>query len=131
MQGFERVPGIGEFHREHFRAFVNLVREHRRDNPILSVEIEKTLGIRGSIVRALRHAAWRNSLPIASFGQGYYWAETAEEWAVVVNHIMHRYRAEQSNLNHVRAIAVRLGYRPISYEQEKQTNLFGVSQEKS
>ena len=125
MEGFENVEGLGEVLRGKFTAFVNLVSTRKVDNPILSPEIERTLDIRGPSVRALRHAAWTLGFPIASSGRGYYWAKTADDWRVVVEHITHRYNAERANLDHVRVIADRLARAPIIPPAELQTTLFG------
>lgn len=83
---------------ELFTEFLLKIQLRRIDNPISSKELEYSLGVDGTVIRALRREAQRQGYPIAntikkadgSTQKIYFWAKTYDEISPTVQEMQSR-----------------------------------------
>ena len=71
----------------------DLIEKHRKENPVLSRQIENTFGISGVNVREIVHYLRVNEkLPICSDSTGYFYARNREEASHTIKQLRSRIR---------------------------------------
>ena len=70
---------------EHLKRF-----HYGEKNAVTSREMEQTFGVSGKELRTVINTLRRSGIPVASSGNGYFYAATAQEIRTTIAHMTHR-----------------------------------------
>lgn len=96
MDGFEKYNQevrkfeSSKLYRTKFRRFLQCMRERSKSNPAVSFVIETGMQVSGADVRKMVQNARRMSLPVASAGNGYFYAKSKGELRSTIEHLKER-----------------------------------------